>query len=394
MERQREIIIIGAGAAGLLAAVSAAKEGAKVTLLEQNDHVGKKIEVTGNGRCNLTNMDMNVSYYRGDQPEFVRSALKQFGVSDTLEFFHKIGIATVEKNGWVYPRSLQAKSVSYLLEQKARSLKVKIKTREKAEDVFFRDHRWFVKTATWTYEGDAVILANGSKASNIKGSDGSGYELAVKLGHTIITTVPSLVGLKCKGNTWKGWDGVRTKANVRLYVNGSKAEQCEGEVQLTDYGISGIPVFQLSRYAARALQEESKVVIKLDFFPEYSSEQLAQLLEERKNNCPYQSKNDLFIGLLPEKLMKVILKQKDPESSLKNFIVPIAYVCGFDQAQVCAGGVATKEVNPNTMESLLYSNLYFAGELLDVDGPCGGYNLQWAWSSGATAGMHAAKEKP
>lgn len=392
MEQKKRVIVIGGGAAGLVAAITAAEEGAAVTILEQNENPGRKICVTGNGRCNLTNRDMHPELFRGNNPEIARKVLEQFSLEDTLKFFHETGLSFAEKNGWIYPGSHQAKAVVDLLVSRARALKVKIKTREQVKNVFVADNCWKTETEGWTYEGEAVILANGSKASLVPGSDGSGYELAEKLGHKVILPVPALTGLKAAGNVYKGWSGVRTEGKATLFINGEKVCQEQGELQLTDYGISGIPVFQISRYASRALEENKKVSVSLNFFPAYTETELREFLKKRQERCPWLGKQEIFTGILPEKLAKVLLKQKDPLKAAADFSLSIRDTSGFEQAQVCAGGVDTMEIHPETMESVLHKGLYFAGEIVDIDGPCGGYNLQWAWSSGAVAGRSSAKE--
>ncbi len=393
MSEKTQVIVVGGGAAGLIAAVMAAENGAAVTILEQNENPGRKICVTGNGRCNLTNKDMRPEIFRGKQPEFAARILQQFTLEDTLSFFENLGVAFTDRKGWLYPRSNQAKCIPELLLLKARSLKVKIKTREKVEDVSYENGRWKVQTSGWTYEGDKVILANGSRSSQVPGSDGSGYEIAGKLGHRIVKPLPALTGLKCKGNTFSAWAGVRTDAKVALLIDGEKFAEESGEVQLTDYGVSGIPVFQLSRYAIRALDEGKKVILSVNFLPEYTSDTLKEYMKKRQGLCPYQSEAELFLGLLPDKLIKMFRKQKkDLCETITAYVLEVKGSSGFEQAQICSGGVDTSQVDPETLESTLHKGLYFAGELLDIDGPCGGYNLQWAWSSGAVAGRSSAKE--
>lgn len=388
----RSLIVIGGGAAGLMAAIQAAEQGASVTLLEHNEKTGRKICVTGNGRCNLTNQNPYEGAYRGTHPEFVKEILKQFPVKDTLEFFENIGISVTEKKGWLYPRSGQARCVPELLEMKARSLKVKIKTTEHVKSLYYKNDLWNVQTETWTYQCGVVILANGSRASSVSGSDGSGYEIARSLGHDIIQPLPALLGLKCRDRGFAAWAGVRTEGRLTLLIDNRPFMEETGELQLTDYGISGIPVFQLSRYALRALEENHQAGFLADFFPEYTEEEFHALMEKRRVLCPYQNPGDLFTGLLPDKLGKVLLKQNKPLQEAKAFLLEITGSTGFSQAQVCSGGVDTEEVDPFTLESKLHKGLFFAGELLDIDGACGGYNLQWAWSSGAVAGIHGAKE--
>lgn len=389
----KQIIIVGAGASGLVAAIKAAADGAAVTVLEQNDRPGRKICATGNGRCNMTNLDQTEGVYRGTHPEFVKDALEQFSVNDTISFFQELGICITDRNGWIYPRSNQAQSVVDVLTMKARSLKVKLKTNQYVTGVSFSDGHYNVHTDGWTYTCDAVILANGSRASSVAGSSESGYEIAQSLGHHLIEPLPALTALNCKGNSFSGWSGVRTEGKVTLYINGTPEISQQGELQLTDYGISGIPVFQISRYAIRAVHEKKKAELSINFFPELSKEELQEYLSKRQKECPYKSGKELLTGLFPEKLIRVLSAQKDLVSAITDFRLSVKDGLSFEQAQVCSGGVDTSEVDCHTMESRLHKGLYFAGELLDIDGTCGGYNLQWAWSSGAAAGIHAAKEE-
>ena len=393
MNENPQVIVVGGGASGLTAAIVAAQNGATVTVLEQNENPGRKICVTGNGRCNLTNKDMRPEIFRGEHPEIVQNVLKQFSMEDTLEFFGQMGVAFTDRNGWIYPRSNQAKCIPELMLLKARSLKVKIKTREKVKDVYQQNGRWKVQTEGWTYEGDRVILANGSSASQVPGSDGSGYAIAEKLGHRIIKPLPALTGLRCRGNAFSAWAGVRTEGEVTLLLDGKPLCKERGEIQLTDYGISGIPVFQLSRYAVRALAEGKIAELSVNFFPEYTTEELTKLLDKRRELCPYQSAAVLLVGLLPDKLIRAFRKQKDLIQTLTSYRLTVRESTGLEQAQVCSGGVDTTQVNEETLESHIHKGLYLAGELLDIDGPCGGYNLQWAWSSGAVTGLHSAREK-
>ena len=366
MSENPQVIVVGGGASGLTAAVVAAQNGATVTVLEQNENPGRKICVTGNGRCNLTNKDMRPEIFRGEHTEIVQSVLKQFSMEDTLEFFGQMGVAFTDRNGWVYPRSNQAKCIPELMLLKARSLKVKIKTREKVKDVYQKDGRWKVRTEGWTYEGDRVILANGSGASQVPGSDGSGYVIAEKLGHRIVRPLPALTGLRCKGNVFSAWAGVRTEGEVTLLLDGKPLYKERGELQLTDYGISGIPVFQLSRYAVRALEESQKAELSINFFPEYTTEELTELLDRRRELCPYQSEAELLVGLLPDKLIRVFRKQKDLIQTLTSYRLTVRGSTGMEQAQVCSGGVDTTQVNAETLESNIHKGLYFAGELLDL----------------------------
>ena len=237
-----------------------------------------------------------------------------------------------------------------------------------------------------------MILACGSAASSVEGSDGSGYALAEKLGHHIVPLLPALTGLKCRGK-FSGWAGVRTEGEIRLFVEGALCAAETGELQLTDYGISGIPVFQLSRYALSALHEGKKAELFINFLPDRTKEETEAFIAGRRKITPYLSDGDILSGLFPDRLCRVLMKQKDLTEAVHEFPLAVAGSTGMAQAQVCAGGVDTGEVNQDTMESLICPGLYFAGEILDIDGACGGYNLQWAWSSGWLAGCCSAKEK-
>lgn len=390
--KKKRVLIVGGGASGLTAGIFAARAGAAVTILEHNDRPGKKIGATGNGKCNLTNLSMPADAYRGTHPEFAGQILEQFTVEDTIRFFSELGIYLINKNGYLYPHSGQASSVTDVLCMEAQHLKIKIKTRESAEAIEKENSVWKVRTKGWTYEGDAVILANGSKASSISGSDGSGYLLAQSLGHTVIPPLPALCALKCRGN-FAAWAGVRTEGELTLLINDIPVHQQRGELQLTEYGISGIPVFQLSRYAIRALEEGRRVSVRIHFLPEFREDSLLDFLNLRRKNCPYKTDRELLVGLFPDKLAKYLCSQPDLTDAIQSLTLQVTGGMSFAQAQVCSGGVATDEVHNDTLESKLHRNLYFAGELLDIDGTCGGYNLQWAWSSGAAAGRAAAKEQ-
>ena len=400
MEKKR-VCIVGGGAAGMMAAIIAAREGAAVTVLEHNEKTGKKILATGNGRCNLTNLYQDASCYHSQERNLAWEVLEQFDVQKTIRFFSELGIYTKNKNGGLYPSSMQASSVQELLEMEARYQKVKIKCREHVTGIQVLQEAakpvFQVKTETWIYEADAVILACGSKASAIEGADGSGYTLAKSLGLKVIKPLPALVPLKGKGTYFTKWAGTRVEGKVILKAGAQILDTAEGELQLTDYGISGIPVFQLSSQTARLLDSGVPVSVELDFLPDFDEKGLEEFLKRRENACPYKTQRELLTGLLPKKLADVLAEGKTDRKTLvqriKRFAVEIKGTKAFDMAQVCSGGVSLTEINPKTMECRKIPGIYLAGELLDTDGICGGYNLQWAWSSGACAGYAASKRK-
>ncbi len=284
---KKQVFVVGAGASGLMAAIQAAINGAAVTVLEQNDRPGKEKSVLQEmDRCNMTNLNQDENAYRGSHPEFVKDALAQFPVEKTLEFFQELEICTTDRDGWIYPRSSQAQSVVDVLTMKARSLKVKLKTNQTVTGVSFTNGQWKIHTDGWTYNGDAVILANGSRASSVAGSSESGYKIAESLGHHLIEPLPALTALKCKGNSFSGWSGVRTEGKITLYIDGIPAASQQGELQLTDYGVSGIPVFQISRYAIRAVHENKNAELSINFFPELNQKELEEYLGTEKNSLP------------------------------------------------------------------------------------------------------------
>lgn len=395
---KKKVCIVGGGAAGMIAAIMAARNHAAVTILEHNEKTGKKLLATGNGRCNLTNEKQEKMCYHSEHPELLWDILQNFSFEQTLDFFEKIGIYPVSKNGYFYPSSMQASSVQEVLEMEARFLKVKIKCKEHVKEIKVSDTkenpRFSVVTETWQYPADAVILACGSRASEIDGADGSGYTLAKQLGLKVINPLPALVPLKGKGNYFSKWAGTRIYGKIYLQSQNEIVQTEEGELQLTDYGISGIPVFQLSGLVAKLLQHQRSVTLMIDFLPDVTPKELEELLLKRKELCPYKTIKELCIGLFPKKLIEVLVDKKTDLSTLaekiKKFSMEIVGTKPFSNAQVCQGGVSLEEISPKTMECKKIPNLYLAGELLDADGICGGYNLQWAWSSGACAGKEAA----
>ena len=425
MNFMNKLAIIGGGASGMMAAISAASDGAKVILIEQKEMPGKKILVTGNGRCNYTNLYQAPECYRSDQPEFAWGILEQFPAEQAVEFFQQAGIFPKDRNGYLYPNSDQAASVREVLEMEVRRLGVELHTETVCKKILPVKQGFKVQTDKGTFSADKVILCAGSKAAPQTGSDGSGYALAKELGHSLVPVLPALVQLKCGGKFFKNLAGVRANGKVSLCVkeimSSTRKQLTErqpvqmtclaedtGELQLTAYGISGIPVFQVSRYAARALYEKKEVFAFLDFMPEMSKEEFYSFLENRAKTRPEKPAEEFFAGLFHKKLADLWIKfAKIPKTKqagefteqelqhltwlIKEFKVSVTGTNSFDQAQICCGGVDTREVNEATLESKIVPGLYFAGELLDVDGICGGYNLTWAWSSGYVAGREAAK---
>lgn len=408
----QKIIVIGGGASGMTAAITAARKWAEVTVLEQNDRPGKKILSTGNGRCNLTNLQITEECYRGDDPAFIRHVLSRFQINDAIALFKSLGIITKCRGDYVYPLNDQASAVRDALELEAKQSGINVITNVSVEQIKKTQDHFQIrcKENKDVYYADRVILACGSKASQVSGSDGSGYALARSLGHSISPVVPALMALRTDEKYFKKLAGIRTGANVRLYIDGRLAGQDTGELQFTDYGISGIPVFQVSRYASKALLKKKKVSALLDLVPSMSSDDFLAEMDGRKERYSHRTAEECFNSILPAKLIPVLLNLcgidkklwalKIPEDKwnqmlriCKEFCVNITGTNGFEKAQICAGGIRTTEVDPNTMESKLVKGLYLTGELLDIDGICGGYNLHFAWATGTLAGSSAAEEE-
>lgn len=408
MQKQRHIVIVGGGAAGIVAAISAARAHALVTIIEQKDRIGKKILSTGNGRCNLTNEYMDISCFRGDDLEILSPVFTQFGYQETLQFFEELGVLFKNRQGYIYPLSDQASTILDVLRQELLHLQVHILTDTKVLGITPTKRGFSIQTNHKTIKSDAVILTTGGKASPVLGSDGSGYSLAKSLGHSLSPVTPALVQLQCKGSFFKQVAGVRTNATVRLFVDGKPKASDTGELQLTNYGISGIPVFQISRFASKAFYQKQSVSVQIDFLPTYTKEELQTLVKTRLERQGYKKTEDFLVGMFHKKLIVMLLKEAhislDQSASsvsweqwmklihcCKEFKVSVIATNPFEQAQVCAGGVKTSELDPHTLESRYVKDLFLAGELLDIDGICGGYNLQWAWSTGYLAGLYAAK---
>lgn len=408
---KKQVVIIGGGASGLMAGIAAAGQDTEVTILEHMDRVGKKILSTGNGRCNLTNLTMRPECYHSSQKQFPMKVIDKFSVWDTLTFFDEIGIVTKSKNGYIYPNSEQASAVLDTLRLVAEHRGVRLvcncqvrKAKKTAKKQFL------IETDHGSFQADCLILATGSQAAKVTGSDGSGYLLAKDFGHSVLKPLPALVQLRCEGKHYKQLAGIRCEVTLKMLVDGKTVAGEAGELQLTDYGISGIPVFQISRYASMALDDGKKVNVLIDYLPSKTMEESRRFIKARARQMPYRQCGDFLIGVLNKKLALVLLKLAGISAELpvaevksakwdelikqlKQFSATVTATNSFEQAQVCCGGVDTREVRPETLESRIVPGLYLVGELLDVDGICGGYNLQWAWSTGTIAGRCAGMSR-
>lgn len=400
-----DVIIIGAGASGLMAAAVAASKGARVALLEHKDDIGKKILATGNGRCNFTNTDMSVNKFHGSKA-LIKNGLSQFNYADTIRFFKELGIPAYDNAGYIYPNSRQAASVVAAFRMELMRLHVDVKTGINITDIKPADDRtgYCIQTDKGSFKSKRLIIACGLTASPKLGSDGSLFRQIEALGHHIQKPLPALCGFSCDGLNFKKITGVRCDATVASVIDGQMTEQNTGELQLADYGISGIPVFQISSLMSRALDKGQRVKVIIDFLPAFSDDELNGYIKDRSiTTTDNRSLNEMLNGLLNNKLLLELIHKsgvspdkkgrlltdddcKSLTRSIKHTAVSVKKPRGAEFAQVCTGGIYTKEIDVRTLESKIHPGLYFCGELLDVDGICGGYNLHWAWTSGYIAG--------
>lgn len=388
----KNIIVVGAGASGMMAALWAAKQGTQVTVLEQNAKPLKKLLMTGNGRCNLSNENWEEDPIRSEDANMALQVIQGFDYRQTLEFFEEIGIPCKERNGWIYPLNDSAAAVAVHLLYEAERRHIKIKTNALVEEIVKKqDGSFLLKTEGWNYEGDAVILACGSGASVKEKGYLLAEKTAKKLNMPYRKMLPALLSLKSNTKESAKWAGIRTRGKITLYIEEKAAAQKEGELQLIERGISGIPVFQISRYAVRALEEKKRVRMQIDFLPSWEKEKLLSYFQRQEKEG--REKKLITSGLLPEKLA-ALFAQKEKScleivEKIKSFCIEISAYGDLLSAQAECGGVLLRGLSPE-MESRSCPGLYVIGEAADVDGSCGGYNLQWAWSSGKAAGVSAA----
>ena len=408
----KDIIIIGGGASGLVAAIYAAKSGKKVTILEKNKTCGKKILITGNGKCNYWNEDQALSHYHSNNIEILRSILTKENQQEILNLFNSLGIIPKIRDGYYYPYSTQATSIQTALIKECELNNVEIITETEVLNINKENNIYQINTNNGIYTTKKVILSTGSYACPKTGSDGLGYKIATSLGHSLIQPLPALVQLKASAPYLKEWHGIRSDVSVSLIENNKLISTQVGEIQLTDYGVSGICIFCLSGQVSRGLSKNKQEQISINFLYPFNinnKEEFITWMDKRNEQVLNRTISELLDGLLNYKLINLILKlsQIDRTSywynlsidqkyllgtNLTNFIVNITGTNSYDQAQTCTGGIPLTEINPNTMESLYNEGLYITGELLDIDGNCGGYNLTNAWITGMLAGKGASHD--
>ena len=386
----KKVIVIGAGASGFVSAIEARKNNNEVIILERNSKCGKKLLLTGNGKCNYTNTNQSLDNYHSNHPELLKKVINDKNINELNNFFTSIGIIPRIKNNLCYPYSNQAISIESSLELEARLLGVKIINDFLVTKITKKNNQFIINNL---YKCDSLIIASGSNAYPKTGSDGFGYEIASYFNHNIVKVLPSLCPLKSKIKY--NWDGIRVEAKISI---NDKIEV--GELQLTDYGVSGICIFNLSYYVAKKLEQHEKVSLKIDFLKDIDLTE--NYINDRQKLLKNRNISQLFDGLLNYKLVNVILKKCNIDNksnwddltkeqknnlinNLKSFELEIIELVK-DRAQICSGGVSLDELDLSSMQSLKEPNLYFTGELIDVNGNCGGYNLTWAFLSGMIAG--------
>lgn len=400
-----DVVVIGGGASGIIAALSADMNGAKVLLIEKNNRIGKKILVTGNGRCNYTNVLLDKKDF--NNPEFVQGILDQFDVQDTIDFFDSLGISPkVESEGKTYPLSEQASSFldAFLYELNRRTINIKLSqevSRVRKRNDFFE----VITKEGEKFQGRRVILATGGMAMPLTGCNGSGYEIAKSFSHRITDVFPALVKLKLDSPYLKHLAGVKIDSEVSLIIDGKVQQTEHGDILFANYGISGPTILEISRKANQALKSKQSVELKIVLVQSLDRNKILNRLENFADREIDQS----LIGLINKRFINVLIKEAGIEKSnnlvkdvskqnlnrlinlLFDWRLKVTDSLGFEEAQVTAGGIDVSQVNNITLESKLTKGLFFTGEVLDIDGRCGGFNLQWAWTSGYVAAKHASE---
>lgn len=396
-----DVIVIGGGASGMMAALTAAENGRSVVLLERQSRVGRKLLATGNGRCNLTNYHVSPDHYHGEDSSFCAHALRAFDVGATLQYFASLGLLTVsEDSGRVYPMSNMAGSVLDVLRYALERPGIRVCTGQAVTAVKHAAEDFTVRTETEVFAARKVILAAGGAAGSKVGGVMDGYRLAKMLGHHRTVLYPSLVQLRTDPTYPRALKGVKAECSIAILRGGERVAENRGEVLFTEYGVSGPAIFDISRAVSTGGEG---LVCTLDFFPDWEPRDVLDWLRLRREAMGTHEASTLLVGSCHTRLGQMLCKaagfttQRAADLTdgdleriarqVKRFALPITGTCGFDQAQVTAGGLRTEEFDPETLESRVVPGLYACGEVLDVDGDCGGFNLQWAWSSGHLAGL-------
>lgn len=406
MKENYDIAVIGGGAAGLAAAITAARNGARVVIIEKEARVGKKLLATGNGRCNFTNRFVTEHRYHGGDPAFTAYANELFSPDDNIAFFRSLGVmATEEDEGKIYPLSLQAAAVLDMLRLETERLKIALKILTAVKEVLPNKKGFALKTEEGSFFAGKVVVACGGMASPELGGSALGYELLEHCGHRRTALAPALVKIKTDNRLTNALKGIKVEGVLTLKKRGAVVGREKGEILFTDFGISGPPVLQLSR--CLCFENVADFTAEIDLLPQLEDAAPVELLRERRELLGDVPLEYYLTGLVQKKVGQLLLKEalgcklsrsvsslSDGElrrvaAILKHFTLEVKGALGWKQAQVTAGGIATADFNPKTMESCIVPGLYAVGEVLDIDGDCGGFNLQWAWASGRLAGESA-----
>lgn len=402
--KSHDVAIIGAGAAGMTAAITASQNGKRVILIEKNSQIGRKVLATGNGRCNLTNTHVNTDRYHGASPDFIQTVINHFDQHATMDFFRDLGLVMKEEeNGRIFPRSNQASSVVEVMKHRLEANGVDVLLDAPVASIEVSTP-WKISLADGRqFHADNLIITTGGRAAHQFGSTGEGLGWARHMGHTVTPTHAALVPVETV-DTWpREVQGIKVEVCVRATCDGKTINESTGDLLFTSYGISGPSVMALAGSIAPLLRD-SQVQVHIDLFPDITIEELDQTLQRVLNGARNTPLNEALVGLLPNSLIPIVLgfaelaghepagsmpksKHLDIVKTLKDMVVTVSKLRPFKEAQVTAGGVDTREIEPRTLQSKLVKGLYFAGEILDVDGDSGGFNLQWAWSSGYVAGL-------
>lgn len=405
MNYTADIAIIGGGASGLIAAITAKRlnPSLSVLVLEALDRVGKKLITTGNGRCNITNLNLDLSRFHGEDISFCRYALERFGYDEIKEFFYSIGVDFTYEGDKVYPSSLQASSVVDALRFECDRIGVTTVLNCKIEDISF-GKEYILKAKDTTVSAKVLIVCSGLLSGGDKvGSFGNIFRLLKNGGFKTVKVSPSLVQLKTETELVKQLKGIKSDAKATLFCANKAICSYTDEVLFCDYGLSGPAILQIARQSAR---DDKNYIVSLDFYPETDKAELLNKIKDRAKLLSHRNLEEFFVGSINKRLAQVILKycgykladsvstlrDKDFDkiaTALKNFEFKVLSNTGFLNSQVSAGGISTNEFNPKTLMSKRYNRLFAAGEILDIDGDCGGFNLSWAWASGALAAESA-----
>jgi len=401
-----DVAVIGAGPAGIMAAIAVSRNGRRVVLIEKNSQIGRKLLSTGNGRCNLTNANVTADRYHGANPAFIETVIRQFDQHATMEFFESLGLVMKEEDGGrIFPRTNQASSVVELLRQSLLRDGVHVLLDAQVVGIE-RSVEWRISLAGGRQvASDDLVIATGGRAAHHLGSTGDGLGWAKRLGHSITATYAALVPVETVELWPRDIQGVKVEARVWATSGGETVSESVGDLLFTSYGVSG-PAVMAQAGTIAPLVRASEVVLHIDLFPEMTEEQLGGMVSRAFGNGGKATVRDSLVGLLPSSMIPIVAglagidelgqagattehQQSDLAGRLKDMTVTVSKLRPLKEAQVTAGGVDTEEISARSMRSKLVEHLYFAGEIVDVDGDSGGFNLQWAWSSGHVAGLTA-----